>query len=47
VVTFTGDGAARAVLLAKLIAAGYPVSEFAGDTQGLEEAYFARVGGGT
>jgi hypothetical protein len=26
-----------------LIAAGYPVSEFAQDTQALEEVYFARV----
>jgi ABC-2 type transport system ATP-binding protein len=45
VVTLAGEADARAALLAALIAAGYPVSEFAQDTQALEEVYFARVRG--
>src|SRR4051812_5865362 len=45
VVTLAGEADARATLLAALIAAGYPVSEFAQDTQALEEVYFARVRG--
>jgi len=47
VVSFAGDGEARAKLLAALVGAGYPVCEFMPDTQGLEEVYFARVGGKT
>jgi ABC-2 type transport system ATP-binding protein len=47
VVNFAGDGEARAALLAALVGAGYPVCEFMPDTQGLEEVYFARVGGKT
>jgi len=42
-VSVAGEAAQRAALLAGLIAAGYPVSEFAEDTQALEEVYFARV----
>jgi ABC-2 type transport system ATP-binding protein len=45
VVTVAGDSDARAALLSALIAAGYPVCEFTSDTQGLEEVYFAKVGG--
>jgi len=45
VVTLAGEADARAALLAALVAAGYPVSEFAQDTQALEEVYFARVRG--
>jgi len=45
VVALAGEADARAALLAALIAAGYPVSEFAQDTQALEEVYFARVRG--
>jgi hypothetical protein len=45
VVIVAGDSDARAALLSALIAAGYPVCEFASDTQGLEEVYFAKVGG--
>jgi ABC-2 type transport system ATP-binding protein len=44
VVTLAGEAQARAALLAALIAAGYPVSEFAPDTQGLEDVYFAKIG---
>jgi len=47
VVTLAGEADARAALLAALIAAGYPVCEFTGDTQGLEDVYFAKVGGRT
>jgi ABC-2 type transport system ATP-binding protein len=45
IVTMADEANARAALLAALIAAGYPVSEFAQDTQALEEVYFARVRG--
>ena len=44
IVSFGGDGAARAALLAALIAGGYAVCEFMPDTQGLEDVYFAKVG---
>jgi ABC-2 type transport system ATP-binding protein len=47
VVTVTGEAEGRAALLAALIAAGYPVHEFMPDMQGLEDVYFARVGGKT
>jgi ABC-2 type transport system ATP-binding protein len=45
IVTLAGEAEARAALLAALIAAGYPVSEFAHDNQALEDVYFARVRG--
>ena len=45
VVTLAGEADGRAALLAALVAAGYPVSEFTEDTQALEEVYFARVKG--
>ena len=45
IVTLAGDEQARAALLAALVGAGYAVSEFAPDTQGLEEVYFAQLGG--
>src|SRR5262249_41513962 len=44
VITLTGEGEERAALLARLIAAGYPVCEFREDSQALEEVYFARIG---
>ena len=47
IVSFAGDGEARASLLAALVGAGYPVCEFMPDTQGLEDVYFAKVGGKT
>ena len=47
VVSFAGDGEARAKLLAALVGAGYPVCEFMPDAQGLEDVYFAKVGSKT
>ena len=45
IVSVADQAAARAALLAGLIAAGYPVCEFTEDTQALEEVYFSRVKG--
>jgi ABC-2 type transport system ATP-binding protein len=42
-VALDGGGGERAALLAALVQAGFAVSEFAADTQALEEVYFARV----
>ncbi len=47
VVSLTGEAEAQAMLLAALVAAGYPVCEFTQGPQALEEVYFARVGGKT
>ncbi len=46
-ITLAGEADAQAGLLAALVAAGFAVCEFAADSQGLEDVYFARIGGRT
>lgn len=43
-VAIDGGAAERAALLAVLIGAGFKISEFAEDTRGLEDMYFAQIG---
>lgn len=45
VLVLEGDASARAALLAALVGAGFAVAEFAEDSQGIEDVYFARIGG--
>jgi ABC-2 type transport system ATP-binding protein len=47
VLVLAGDATARAALLAALVGAGFAVAEFTEDTQGIENVYFAKIGGKT